>query len=160
MKDLISELKKIKAEAMADNYDEALRSLDVLTETFPMETELWCTRAYVNGRQGNREAAVDAWSKAIELCDKEPHYYLGRGANYFRLKQFESAIADFTRVIELCDFYNSDYYREAAYLFRADAHLRLGQSDKAKADCMHVHSGRPTMTDKLRTKADILAECA
>src|SRR6267154_4150778 len=138
MKDLISELKQIKAEAMADNYDEALRSLDVLTVTFPMEAELWCTRAYVSGRQGNREPAVAAWSKAIELCDKEPHYYLGRGANYFRLKQFDSAIADFTRVIELCDFYNSDYYRVAAYLFRADAYARIKRYDKAKADCAQI----------------------
>lgn len=160
MKDLEAELKQIKAMANADQYEEAFRGLDVLAAAFPREAEIWIIRAYVNRRQRNLEAAIADWSTAIGLCDKEPHYFYIRGLNHFGLRHFKQAVSDFTQALELCDFHNSDYYREATYFVRADAYLRLGEFDKARSDCAHVQDGSKTWTDKLRTKEDILAECA
>jgi tetratricopeptide (TPR) repeat protein len=156
----MEELKKVETMARTDRYEDALRRLDKLAVAFPVEVEIWATRAYVNGRQGERAAAIADWTKAIGLCDKEPHYFYMRGSNYFRLGQFRKAVSDFTKVIELCDFYNSDYYREPAYFFRADAHVRLKEFEKAKADCMHLRDELPKWTDKLRTKAEIITECS
>ena len=153
------ELEKIKDLAKTGNYSEALLLLDDLIRINSKEDKLWAARAFVNTHQGNSEAAIDDWSKAIQL-NKEPHYFYMRGISRFQVSQYRSAISDFTAVIELCDKYKSDYYRSPAYFFRADAYLRLGEFDQAKSDCVHVPDNTQTWTDKLRTKADILAECS
>jgi len=157
---LAKELKKVNDMARADRYADALRCLAELEVAFPHEAKIWATRAYVNGRSGDRQAAIADWTNAIGLCDKEPHYFYVRGSEFFKLGQFRKAIADFTKVIELCDFYDSDYYRESAHFFRADAHVRLKEFEKARADCLHLRDEKPTWTDKLRTKAEIIAECS
>jgi tetratricopeptide (TPR) repeat protein len=156
---LVRELELIKRFARQDNYAEAIQRLDETEEAFPNEVRVLITRAYVNGRKGAREEAVANWTKAIALCDKEPHYFYSRGIEFFRLGRFRDAIADFTRVIELCDFYRSDYYRADAYFFRADAHLRLGEIEQVKSDCAYLRDDMQTWTDRIRTKAEILAEC-
>jgi tetratricopeptide (TPR) repeat protein len=154
------ELRVIKDLAAVHNYTEALRLLDDLAARHPREPQIWVERAYINGGQKDLEEAIADWSMAIELCDKEPHYFYMRGIEFFGLRQYRKAISDFTRVIALCDFHDSDYYRGPAYFFRADAHLRLGEVEEAKSDCMHVRDDMSTWTDKIRTKADMLAECS
>jgi len=156
----IDEMRGIRDLADIGNYEEALRLLDELAVRYPREAKIWVERAAINGRQKDIGATIADWTKAIELCDKEPHYFYMRGIEFFALSQYRSAISDFTKVIELCDFYNSDYYKGPAYFFRADAHLRLGCFEQARSDCMHVRDDMRTWTDKLRTKADILAECS
>lgn len=144
--------------ATSGNYFDALLLLGDMVRHNPQEDKIWATRAFVNTHQGNLEAAVVDWSEAIRLRE-EPHYYYMRGINFFQMGHYKKAVLDFTRVIELCGVYESDYYRAPAYFFRADAHLRLKQFEQAKSDCMHVRDDMQTWTDKLRTKADILAEC-
>ncbi len=154
-----TKLREIEGLANAGNYTEALQRLDKLATSNPDDAKIWTTRAHINGHQRNYEEAVADWSKAIALCDKEPHYFYMRGIDLFLLRKFESAVLDFTKVIELCDYYKSEYYREGAYFFRADAYLRLKEFEKGKSDCTHVSDEMQTWTDKLRCKADLLAEC-
>jgi tetratricopeptide (TPR) repeat protein len=145
--------------AVADDYVGALQCLDGLAARHPEEAALWACRAYVEERRGDRNGAIACWTKAIALSGEEPHYFYMRGVNWFGLQKYPEAVADFTRVIELCDHHNSDYYREGAYFFRADSHLRLNEFALARADCLHVSDGMCTWTDRLRQKADILREC-
>jgi tetratricopeptide (TPR) repeat protein len=154
-----SELKLIERLAMQSRYAEAIRRLDEIEKASPHEARIWDTRAYVNSRMGAKDEAIANWTKAISICDKEPLYFYMRGIELFSLGRFRDAIGDFTKVIELCDYYASDYYRSEAHFFRADAHLRLGEFEEAKSDCARVPDAMRTWTDRLRTKAEILAQC-
>jgi tetratricopeptide (TPR) repeat protein len=156
---LESELKKITDLARAENYEAALRRIDQLAAEWPNEPKIWAERAFVNERQGDREAALCDLARTIALCNDEPHHFYIRGILLFQLGRYDEAICDFTKVLELCDYHKSNYYRSPAHFFRADAYLRLKQYKKAKADCEHVRDDMCTWTDRLRTKADILAEC-
>jgi tetratricopeptide (TPR) repeat protein len=157
---LTGELQEVKDLIQVDNNTKALELLDALSVRYPHEARIWVLRASLSGSQRDRERAIADWTKVIELCDKEPHYFYMRGIELFGLGQYRNAIPDFTQVIALCDVYDSDYYRGPAYFFRADAHLRLGEIEEAKSDCLHVRDDMSTWTDKIRTKADILAECS
>jgi tetratricopeptide (TPR) repeat protein len=97
--------------------------------------------------------------KSIELGADEPDHFFTRGRLLFKAERYREAVTDFTRVLELCEKYNSDYYRDAAHLFRADAYVRLTEFAKAKADCDRVSDKGPVWTDQLRTKESILADC-
>jgi tetratricopeptide (TPR) repeat protein len=156
---LKSKLDAIDDLARKDDYGEALRRVDQLIEEHPAEPWTWRTRAYINSRQGNVDAAIADMSQAIEKGEKEPDFFYTRGILCFEEGRYKEAVSDFTKVIELCDLHGSDYYREGAYFFRADAHVRLGEFAKAKADCGRVKDDMRTWTDKLRTKSDILGDC-
>ena len=157
---LRNQLSEIDDLTRADNCDEALRRLDLLAESHPGEAWIWRSRSYANSRRGEIQSALKDLAKAIEKCDQEPDFFYTRGILLFQEGRFREAVPDFTRVIELCALLGSNYYREGAYLFRADAHLRLRAYDKARADCRHVSDAMRTWTDRLRTKSEILAECA
>lgn len=157
---LKAELRQIENLATAGRHADALRRLDELASDYASEGRIWASRAYVNGHGGNRVAAIADWSRAISLCDKEPHYLYMRGIDFFGIGKYREAVADFTKVIELCDYHKSDYYREPAYFFRADSYLRLGEFERAKSDCLHISEEMQVWTDILKCKADILAECS
>jgi tetratricopeptide (TPR) repeat protein len=97
---------------------------------------------------------------SIEQADPadEPHYYFMRGWKRLRLNQLNDAVADFSKTIALSDEYKSDYYRDPAYLARAEAYLRLGRMDEAAADCERVANAEMTWPG-VRSKNSILATC-
>jgi len=154
-----SELKEIEKLARSGEYHEALQRIDALAASHPDEPGIWATRGYVNGRQGDLLAAVSDLSRCIDLGGNEPDDFFTRGRFLFKAGRYDEAASDFTHVLQLCDRYNSDYYRQAAHFFRADAYVRLGQYDKARADCHRVTDKGPMWTDKLRTIDEILDEC-
>jgi len=69
------------------------------------------------------------------------------------------AIDDFTKGLELCDFHNNNYYRETLLFMRAEALARLGRTSEALADLAHVRDDFKIYTTRLRSKADIVADC-
>ncbi|MEJ7849653.1 MAG: tetratricopeptide repeat protein [Pyrinomonadaceae bacterium] len=80
------------------------------------------------GGQGNHQAAVKDFTKAINL---NPTFILalsGRAESYIALKEYEAAIKDLTIVIEV------DPDREETYLARSQAYLRLDKVPLAQAD--------------------------
>jgi tetratricopeptide (TPR) repeat protein len=157
---LKSKLQAISELARKEDYLEAIRRVDQLIMEYPAEPWTWKTRAYVNSRQGNENAAIADLTNAIERSDKEPDFYYSRGVIMFQEGRYREAVEDFTRVIYLSDLHEFLYYREEAYFFRADSYVRLKEFARAKDDCLHVRDGMRTWTDGLRTKADILADCA
>lgn len=150
------------AEEMArtGRYDEALCLLNELALVSPSEAEIWVARANVNTLKCDLDAAITDWTRVIGLCGTQPHYFFMRGVVLIQLGEFRKAVSDLTSVIELSDLYQSDYYRGTAHLFRAEAHLKLREFDNARRDCAHVDDDTRIWTDRLRTKADILAECS
>ncbi len=156
---LESQLKEIEERIRQGDPDVVLR-MDEVAASYPEVAAIWTLRAHFHSQQSNSAAAVADWSKAISICNKEPHYYYMRGIALFRMSEYDRAVLDFTTVIEFCDLHQSDYYREPAYFFRADALVRIRRYEEAKSDCQHISDSMTTWTDKLRTKADILRECS
>jgi tetratricopeptide (TPR) repeat protein len=154
------QLQEIDGLVKKESYGEASLLIEQLLELHPHEGWIWRKRAYINSHQGNLEAAIKDLSKAISICQIEPDFFYTRGILFFQDGRFRDAVADFTRVIELCDLLDSNYYREGAYFFRADSYVRLKEFKKARADCTRIRDGMSTWTDQLRSKAEILSECA
>ncbi|KAK7546247.1 Metallo-dependent phosphatase-like protein [Phyllosticta citricarpa] len=76
-------------------------------------------------KERNWPAAVDFYSKAIELHDKEPSFYTNRAQANIKLEAYGLAIADATRAIEIDPNNVKAYYRRAvantAILHHSDA---------------------------------------
>jgi hypothetical protein len=63
--------------------------------------------------------------------------------------------------LEVCERYKNDAYREELHFWRAEALLRLGKKQEALTDLAHVYDNDfASWTYKLRTKADLLADCS
>lgn len=117
--------------------------------------------ALLQGTSRDYQAAIRAFSRAIEQNPKHALAIIRRGLAYYRLGEYRKAIADYNRALKLkrykADAYYSrgDAYRElrdyrqaisdytaslderwAAFVMwkRAEAHLRIGDERRALAD--------------------------
>ena len=100
-------------------------------EDRPLQARAWFSIGYLRsvGKGINLEAAVDAYTKAIELAPTIAAVsYNNRGSAKHDLGQSLAALADYDRAIEL----NPNY--ATAYNNRGNAKERLGQHDAAFAD--------------------------
>src|SRR5574340_918665 len=145
-------VQEVKRLADADRLDEAVASAEALVTDFPTEGEAWRCQAYVFALRGEHERAIGAISSAIKRNSVEPHYYWTRGKYLLEAGDNEAAIRDLTETLRLSDEQNSDYYREAAYLLRAEANLRLRRYDNARRDCERVRDEASIWLGSLRTK--------
>lgn len=116
----------------------ALETTQRYTTAHPEDSEGWRYRAHVFEALGNYVEASSAMSVAIKLAQREPGYYWLRGMYRLRVGVLELAEKDFTTTISLGADLNSDYYKEMAYLLRAETYRRQGKLDKAHADCLNV----------------------
>lgn len=150
-------LERAKRLAKSDDIGSALEVLDELIAGNPERPEIWATRAQIRRRIDSNGAEQDL-TRAINLQAGEPHYYFIRGWYRLLSDRPDAAVADFSTAIELSDRFNSDYYRDPAYLGRAEAHLRLGRIDEAAADCGRIADADMTWPG-VRSKKTILASC-
>ena len=120
-------IEEAKALARSFQYEDAFKLLDRLIEESPSDPIVRLCRAYVFDHKGDPEAAAWEISQAIVLHDREPDYFLTRARYYMMSGRFEDALKDLTTTLTLCDEHRSDYYREAAHLFRAECPRAAGQ---------------------------------
>ncbi|KAK1770652.1 Serine/threonine-protein phosphatase T [Phialemonium atrogriseum] len=93
--------------------------------------------------------AIDFYSKAIELNDKEPTFYANRAQANLKTESYGYAVADATKAIELNPSFVKAYYR------RALGHAAILRPDEAAKDFKTVLKIDPANKDaKLK-----LAEC-
>ena len=85
-------------------------------------------RGNENIAKGNFEAAVNDFTRAIEMNGTDVGVLLGRGTSYFNRNSYTLAIADYTKAIEL------DPKNAAHYANRAEAQEKKGNVDLAVAD--------------------------
>ena len=81
-------------------------------------------------KQGNHEAAILEYAKALELDAKFDGAYFNRGISHMELGEYAKAITDFTKVIELSP---EDC---AAYLQRGISYQKLGNKEAAEKDSL------------------------
>ena len=163
---------KAKELARKDEDEGAMALANELAARYPNEMKVWSLRAYLYGRSGNYAEAVADFTRAIEINATESgeltldkgvltavDLHFNRGADSFALGDNQSAVDDFTKGLDLCDRYGSDDYRETLLFWRAEARLRLGKKQEAILDLAGVRDDFKFWTYKLRTKADLLADC-
>ena len=124
---------QLQQQEKTEDAIEKWRSIANLAEDRQIQTQAWFSIGYLRseGESMNLEAAIDAFSKAIELAPNSPYNayaYAGRGNVKHSLGQDEAAVADLDRAIELDP--NSPY----AYAGRGNVKHSLGQDEAAVAD--------------------------
>ena len=92
------------------------------------EAEKWFNRAYDEGQKGNRETAIEYYTRAIELNPEYADAYNNRGIAYKNIKEYEKAIRDYNKAIEL----NPEY--AMAYNNRGIAYYNLKEYEEAISD--------------------------
>ena len=99
-------------------------------EDRPLQARAWFSIGYLRsvGEGADLEAAVDAYTKAIELNPALTEAYNNRGSVKDDLGQPAAALADFDQAIEL------DPILATAYFNRGNARRELGQPAAALAD--------------------------
>lgn len=150
---------KAKELARKDDNQSAMSLANDLIEKFPNEVRVWSLRGYLHGRNSNHIEAVSDLTRAIDINSVDPYLFFSRGVDRFELGDYQLAVDDFTRGLDLCDRNKNDDYRETLLFWRAEALLKLGRKGNALADLAHVRDGFSFWTYKLRTKADLLADC-
>jgi len=153
---LVSRAKEL---ARRNDPDNAMDLANDLIERYPKEAKVWSLRGYMHGRLGNHSGAVSDLTRAIEINDNDPYLFFSRGADRFELGDDQLAVDDFTRALDLCDSQQRQDYAETLLFWRAEAWLRLGNAQRALSDLTGVRDGFSFWTYKLRTKADLLADC-
>lgn len=151
----------LKAENLAKSGDAegAISLAHELCGEYPNEIKVWSLCAYLYGRNGGHLEAINALTHAIGINDSEPKLFYDRGIEQLALRNNQAAVDDFTTALELCDKHADDYYRESLHFLRAEAFLGLNRKQHALADLKHVREDLSSWTFKLRTKAELVAEC-
>jgi tetratricopeptide (TPR) repeat protein len=153
---LISEAKDL---ANSGERQEALSLANELIEHYPREARVWSLRAYIYGLTANYEAVFADLSHAIKINPMEPDFFFHRGRYGLITGQNQAAFDDLTKGIELCDYYKNEYYRETLLFMRAEALVHLNRKDEALSDLALVRDDFTIWTSRLRTKAELVAEC-
>jgi tetratricopeptide (TPR) repeat protein len=153
---LVSRAKEL---ARRNDQDSAMNLADDLIERYPNEAQVWSLRGYLHGRVGRHSEAISDLTRAIEIDDSDPYLFFSRGVDRFELGDDQLAIDDFSRALGLSERQQNPDYRETLLFWRAETLLRRGKKREALEDLAGVRDDFSFWTYKLRTKADLLADC-
>ena len=93
-----------------------------------LQARAWFSVGYLYGKKADREAAIDAYDKAIKLDPNNAAAYNNRGYAKTNLGQYEAALTDSNKAIKL------DPDNAAAYDTRGVAKAGLGRLNEARED--------------------------
>jgi tetratricopeptide (TPR) repeat protein len=132
-------------------YTTALNSFNERTPTAAI-METYICRGAAFGRAGNEQAAIDDFTKAIELNPQSAMAFYDRGISRQTLGQFDLAIDDFSRVIELRPKYVSGFIRRGVCRKRLND-VQGARSDFAEAKRL-IAAEKPTDQRKMAKAKD------
>lgn len=119
------------------DYKGALEICESMLSVFPDAYEIFETRSEIFHKIGDYESAFSDLEHVITLMPDEVAPLFRRGRWKLELGHYIDAIVDFSKVINS----SSDYFRDAAYYFRAEAYLYCHEYEKTLKDCQHVPEG-------------------
>lgn len=119
-------------EKYVDAIEDYRKVIDLESNSFLAETA--CRRCgELNLHLNNYEEAVRNFSRAIQSCDSslimDEDLYYSRANAFMKLRKYEAAIEDYTKIINKQGLLISN-----AYLGRAEAKKRIGDYEGAKQD--------------------------
>ncbi|MDX2141644.1 MAG: tetratricopeptide repeat protein [Chloroflexota bacterium] len=104
------------------NSNTTIRTVDQLIADFPNDTRVYFAAAFVYTSANDLEAAIEAFTNALEIDPDNLDALLNRGVLYLGTGEYDRAIRDATRAIELSP------YSAPAYTLRGQA-LYFGERD-------------------------------
>ncbi|WP_293144537.1 serine/threonine-protein kinase [Okeania sp. SIO3I5] len=85
----------------------------------PMRAEKLFEKGVENARDGNQQAAISDYNRAIKLNPSEAKYFYKRGNAYYESENYQNAIDDYSEAIALNPSYVNAYFnRGVAYFDR------------------------------------------
>jgi len=118
----------------------------------PADFNFYMNRAMTNSRNGDLDAALVDFGKAIEMKPESADAYLGRGKANLNKKALELALSDLSKAIEL------DPKLAVAFATRGDIYERKGDVAKAKDDYKKALDLDPNVEPAKTSMAKITAE--
>ena len=106
------------------------RALDLaqgLNNSF-LENKIYVNRGAAYQKLFEYDAALNDYSKAIQLNDNNPNVFMYRGFLYYKNNEYEQALVDFNTVIDI------DPQNPFAYYNRGMIYLKQDNEDKACED--------------------------
>lgn len=147
----IDEISQLEPEAALTHIKELLRE-------HPDEAEAWSLQGSLYARCGNYDEAIKNLNKAIALSPQRAGFYFRRGRYNLKSGNVSEAINDLSEALSK-DNRNDITFTEALYFHRAEALIKLGKKQEALSDLSHIPENYQTWTFKLRSKADLIADC-
>ena len=108
--------------------EQAFEVINDAVERYPMEGVVWTTRGYFNSVEGDLNAAITDYSKAIEVEPDAPDAYFRRAQAFEARGLYERAVQDYTSYIDRAPSY------DVAYSNRGLSRARTGDLEGAIPD--------------------------
>lgn len=110
------------------NYKKEVELLSYVIRINSKDETMYEHRATALSRMGRSKEAIDDLTIMISQAPEVPEAYMRRAAEFEKLKDFQSALTDYSKAIEL------DPYRKLSYENRARVLYKLGRRDLADKD--------------------------
>jgi tetratricopeptide (TPR) repeat protein len=157
LNNLISRAKEL---VKAKDSRQAMSLANELVKRYSNEAKTWALRGHIHALNSEYIEAASDLTRAININPTEIYYFYSRGRYRFAIHDNKSAVEDFTKGLDLCDLHKKNDFREELHFWRAETLLRLGKKTEALSDLDQVPEDDYTSwTDRLRTKAELLADC-
>ncbi|WP_276373426.1 tetratricopeptide repeat protein [Chryseolinea sp. H1M3-3] len=91
------ELKDAKRLVEVDQQKKAISLLNAAIEKYPLNAQVWFHHGMVHLKNKNVDVATKSFDKGIQLDEKEPLNYIGRGSISLAENNIQKAEIDFTR---------------------------------------------------------------
>jgi tetratricopeptide (TPR) repeat protein len=104
--------KEINILFLMKDEKESIRLADEAIDKYPDIAGYFYLRGIINNGRGKYSRALDDFTRAIELDQKDILYrcYLGRGLSYFNLLEYDAALTDLSQSIQQNDTVASAWY--------------------------------------------------
>jgi tetratricopeptide (TPR) repeat protein len=129
-----SDLEAVRTLCAEQRFADALKLCAEFIEEHPDHPHGYHMRAVVRVVMGEPRLALADRDKVVSLCPRVPGVYMARAEDHLRLDDFAAAAADLDRAEKLDD----GHYWPMIPLLRAHCRLRIGELDRAAADCEKV----------------------
>ncbi|XP_315121.5 RNA polymerase II-associated protein 3 isoform X1 [Anopheles gambiae] len=113
------------------------------------DAEILKERGNKQCKLGNYQEAIELYTQAIDTYGDNAGYYSNRALCYMNLDLFDECLADCSTSIEKDPKYVKAYYR------RMQAYERLGESEKAAAECRQILQLSQDESELNATKRDL-----
>lgn len=114
-------------QAIAEFLRDTEQYVDQNPDLAPLMGYLEYAKSWETYSNGDHDKTIEYATAAIEKGEKS-WYYQRRADSYYSLKDFESAIRDYSKAIKV------NKYQPVLYIWRARAYIRLDQTEKAFKD--------------------------
>jgi protein O-mannosyl-transferase len=126
-----------------DKPMDALPDYETLASLGSKDPDIYNNLGYIYDIKGEYQAAVEAYTRALELNGNSSGAYINRANAFVKMKKFPEAFADYDRALQL-----SPDDRDA-YADRARAFMASGQTERAIRDFDYLVAHYPAEEDYL-----------